>query len=211
MNKLLILTSYTKFELNSLRNNEIAIKLLITNIFGCRDTAKIRMMSYLNSGYDVMNCFAKFEKFLPHSISVPSFMAVRCQMPELDQLRWPCLSCCPPKLGFFLLSFCASIVRRLDNVSQAFCYAKKFFWGSTSHGRDRVKYYRINLFTERSLPFLWWVHPKLHEFKLRKNDKKTIAFKVKCVTSLFSNDHIVSISRKNLTAFTNLILMYISD
>ena len=29
MNKLLILTSYTKFELNSLRNNEITMKLLI--------------------------------------------------------------------------------------------------------------------------------------------------------------------------------------
>ena len=36
--KLLILTSYTKFELNSLRNNEI------TNYknFGCHDTVKFR-------------------------------------------------------------------------------------------------------------------------------------------------------------------------
>ena len=42
MNKLLILTSYAKFELNSLRNNEITVKLLITDIFGCRDTAKVR-------------------------------------------------------------------------------------------------------------------------------------------------------------------------
>ena len=32
MNKLLILTSYAKFELNSLRNNEITMKLLITDI-----------------------------------------------------------------------------------------------------------------------------------------------------------------------------------
>ena len=40
------------------------------------------MMSYLNNGYDVMNYFAKFEKFLPHSI--PSFMTVASQMPELD-------------------------------------------------------------------------------------------------------------------------------
>ena len=31
-----------------------------------------------------MNYFAKFEKFLPHSIIIPSFMAVRSQMPELD-------------------------------------------------------------------------------------------------------------------------------
>ena len=37
-----ILISYTKFELNSLRNNEITMKLLITDIFGCRDKAKVR-------------------------------------------------------------------------------------------------------------------------------------------------------------------------
>ena len=42
MNKLLILTSYTKFELNLSRNNEIGTKLLITDIFGCRDTVKVR-------------------------------------------------------------------------------------------------------------------------------------------------------------------------
>ena len=42
MNKLLILTSYTVLELNSLRNNEITMKLLITNIFGCRDKAEVR-------------------------------------------------------------------------------------------------------------------------------------------------------------------------
>ena len=37
-----ILTSYTKFELNSLKNNEITMKLLITDIFGCRDKEKLR-------------------------------------------------------------------------------------------------------------------------------------------------------------------------
>ena len=42
MNKLLILTSYTKFELNLSRDNEIGMKLLITDIFGCRDTVKVR-------------------------------------------------------------------------------------------------------------------------------------------------------------------------
>ena len=31
-----------------------------------------------------MNYFTKFEKFLPHSIIIPSFMTVRSQMPELD-------------------------------------------------------------------------------------------------------------------------------
>ena len=42
MNKVLILMSYTKFDLNSWRTNEITIKLLITDIFGCRDTAEVR-------------------------------------------------------------------------------------------------------------------------------------------------------------------------
>ena len=37
MNKLLILTSYAKFELNSLRNDEIIMKFRITDIFGCPD------------------------------------------------------------------------------------------------------------------------------------------------------------------------------
>ena len=32
----------TKFDLNSLTNNEITMKLLITDIFGCRDKAKVR-------------------------------------------------------------------------------------------------------------------------------------------------------------------------
>ena len=64
MNKLLILTSYGKFELNSWRNNEITMKLLITDIVGYCGTAAVRMKSYLNSCYDVMNCFAKFGKIL---------------------------------------------------------------------------------------------------------------------------------------------------
>ena len=42
------------------------------------------MMSYLNNGYDVMNYFAKFEKLLPHSIIIPSFMTIGSQMPDLD-------------------------------------------------------------------------------------------------------------------------------
>ena len=43
------------------------------------------MTSYLNNGYDVMNYFAKFEKFSPHSIITLSFMTIGSQMPELDQ------------------------------------------------------------------------------------------------------------------------------
>ena len=35
-------SEFTRFELNSLRNNEITMKLLITDIFGCRDKAKVR-------------------------------------------------------------------------------------------------------------------------------------------------------------------------
>ena len=46
---------------------------------------KSEMTSYLNNGYDVINCFAKFEKFLPHSIIIPNFMSVGNQMPELDR------------------------------------------------------------------------------------------------------------------------------
>ena len=42
MNKLPILTSYIKFELNSLRNSEITMKLLIRDIFGCHNKAKVR-------------------------------------------------------------------------------------------------------------------------------------------------------------------------
>ena len=43
------------------------------------------MTSYLNNGYDVMKYFAKFEKFILHSIIMPSFMTIGSQMPELDQ------------------------------------------------------------------------------------------------------------------------------
>ena len=32
-----------------------------------------------------MNCFAKYENFLPHSVNMRSFMTVGCQMPELDR------------------------------------------------------------------------------------------------------------------------------
>ena len=63
------------------------MKLLITDIFGCRDKLKRKseMTSYLNNGYDVMNYFAKFEKFLPHGIIIPSFMTIGSQIPELDR------------------------------------------------------------------------------------------------------------------------------
>ena len=43
------------------------------------------MTSYLNNGYDFMNYFAKFEKFLPHKISYQVLMTVGSQMPELDR------------------------------------------------------------------------------------------------------------------------------
>ena len=46
---------------------------------------KSEMTSYLNNGYDVINCFAKFEKLLPHGIMIPSFMSVGNQMLELDR------------------------------------------------------------------------------------------------------------------------------
>ena len=65
---------------------EITMKLLITDIFLAVATKrKSEMTSYLNNGYDVMNYFATFEKFLPHSIIIPSFMTIESQMPELDR------------------------------------------------------------------------------------------------------------------------------
>ena len=79
MNKLLILTCYAKFELNSWRSNEITIKLLAVTT-----PRKSEMTSYLNNGDDVINCFVKFEIFLPHSITIPSFMSVGNQIPKLD-------------------------------------------------------------------------------------------------------------------------------
>ena len=80
----LILTSYTKFEHNSLRNNEITMTLTIQSCLAVTTRRMPEMMSYLNNGYGVMNYFDKFEKFLPHSMIVPSFMTVESQMPELD-------------------------------------------------------------------------------------------------------------------------------
>ena len=80
------MSSYTKFELNSLRNNEVTMKLLIKDISGCCDKTKVGNDVIVNNGYDVMNYFAKFEKFSPHNIIIPSFMTIGSQMPELD--RW---------------------------------------------------------------------------------------------------------------------------
>ena len=42
MNKLLILSSYTKFKPKSLRNTEITMKLLIIGSFGCCDSVKVK-------------------------------------------------------------------------------------------------------------------------------------------------------------------------
>ena len=61
------------------------MKLRITDIFGCRDKVTVRDDVILDDGYDVMKYFAKFEKFIPHSIIIPSFMTIGSQMPELDR------------------------------------------------------------------------------------------------------------------------------
>ena len=45
------------------------------------------MMSFLINGLDVMNYFAKFEKFVSHSIIIPSFMTVGSQVLELERGR----------------------------------------------------------------------------------------------------------------------------
>ena len=54
------------------------------------------MTSYLDNGYHVIKYFAKFEKFIPHSIIILSFMTIGSQLPELDRGAF-----CPPsyKIG----------------------------------------------------------------------------------------------------------------
>ena len=47
------------------------------------------MTSCLTNSYDVMKYFAKFEKFIAHSIILPSFMTIGSQMPELDWGAFP--------------------------------------------------------------------------------------------------------------------------
>ena len=63
---------------------KIAMKLLIT-FLAVATKRKLEMTSYLNNGYDVTNYFDKFEKFIPHSIIIPSFITIGSQMPELDR------------------------------------------------------------------------------------------------------------------------------
>ena len=58
------------------------MKLLITDILAAATKRKSEMTSYLNNGDDVMNYFAKFEKIIPPSISIPIFMTIGSQMPE---------------------------------------------------------------------------------------------------------------------------------
>ena len=62
------------------------MKLLVTDFLAVATEPKSEMTSNLNNGYDVMNYFAIFEKFLSH-IVIPSFMTVESQMPELDRGR----------------------------------------------------------------------------------------------------------------------------
>ena len=68
------------------------MKLRIADILAVATKRKSDITSYLNSGHDVMKYFAKFEKFIPHSIIIPSFMTVGSQMKELDRGLF-----CPPK------------------------------------------------------------------------------------------------------------------
>ena len=76
MNQLLILTSYTKFELNSLINNRITIKLRLEAFLAVSIQRKSEMTLYLNNGCDAMNFLPNLKKFLPHSIIMPSFVSV---------------------------------------------------------------------------------------------------------------------------------------
>ena len=60
------------------------MKSLITDIFGCRDKAKVSNDVIFKQWLRSHELFAKFEKFLPHSIIILSFMTIGSQMPELD-------------------------------------------------------------------------------------------------------------------------------
>ena len=60
------------------------MKLRITDIFGSRDKAIVGNDVIFRQWLDVMKYFAEFEKFIPHSIIIPSFMTIESQMRELD-------------------------------------------------------------------------------------------------------------------------------
>ena len=98
------------------------MKLLITDIFGC---AKVRNNVIFSNGYDVMNNFAKFEKFLSHSTIIPSFIIVRSQMPELDGEAKS--SPPPPNLNIFFLISCKVLL-----TTEALCatYLTREFGGA---------------------------------------------------------------------------------
>ena len=61
------------------------MKFPITVILTVVRKQRSERTSYLTNGYNVMNYFAKFEKFLSHSIIMLSFMTVQSQIPELEE------------------------------------------------------------------------------------------------------------------------------
>ena len=65
----------TKFDLNSFRNNGITMKLQLQTLLAVTIRRMSEMTSYSNNGNDIMNCFAKFEKFLRHSILMLRFIS----------------------------------------------------------------------------------------------------------------------------------------
>ena len=68
-----------------MRTKEITMKFPITVILTVVRKQRSGRTSYLTNGYNAMNYFAKFEKFLSHSVIMPSFMTVQSQMPELEE------------------------------------------------------------------------------------------------------------------------------
>ena len=60
------------------------MKLLITDICGCCDKAKVRNDVIFKQWLLRHELFAKFEKFVPYSIIIPSFVTVGSQMLKLD-------------------------------------------------------------------------------------------------------------------------------
>ena len=66
-----------------------------------------------------MNYFAKFEKFLPHSIIIPSFMTVGSQMPGLD--RGAFLPPSPYKIGSQNTPYKLGLTEIFKRASAASC------------------------------------------------------------------------------------------
>ena len=77
-------------------------------------------MSYLYNDCDIMNCFGKFEKFLPHSITIPSFITVGSEWPELDRGYKLGSQDTPYKLGLSAFEIKSQIDRHISKLTHSY-------------------------------------------------------------------------------------------